>query len=180
MNRPAGLHHRQRDHAGRALVFEPRFATLVCSWLMKIAYLALALALLAVTACNNNDSSGTTTPGAIPTETIQFSGSLSVNSSNTLQVAIAQAGTISVTLTSLTTANGASTTSPPLAATVGLGIGTLAADGASCTLTQSVNVAPALTAQLSASLPTGTTCVQIFDLGNLSVPVFFTIRIVHT
>jgi hypothetical protein len=60
---------------------------------------------------------------------------------------------------------------------MGLGVGTpLETD---CSVTNSVATAPGLVAQLVNSLAAGTYCAKIYDLGGLTVPVDFTVRIVH-
>jgi hypothetical protein len=60
---------------------------------------------------------------------------------------------------------------------LGLGVGApLATD---CNTTSSVNAAPGLTAQLTSTLSPATYCARIYDVGNLTASVNFTVRIVH-
>jgi hypothetical protein len=89
---------------------------------------------------------------------------------------VASAGNVSVTLASVSTATtpGSSTNLP-----LGVGLGSpLATD---CTLTSQTTTGPGLTPQLTGnSFSPAIYCVRIFDVGNLTVPVNFAVRITHT
>ena len=152
---------------------------------MKTGRLALVVALLAA-GCNNNTTAPSTTTPQVPTATVLFSGALVVQgATSSAPISIATAGTLRITLASLTTSNSIGTTSVPVSVAVGLAVGTVNADGVSCDINPSINsvtATPGLTSQLSVSVPVGTTCVQIFDAGALATtgPVNFVIRIVHT
>ena len=84
-----------------------------------------------------------------------------------------QAGTVSLTLASLTLGP----RNPTLTTIVGLGFGTPA--GTDCSLTTSLKTGAGLVAQINSASGTGTFCVDIFDAGNLATPVDFVVRIVH-
>ena len=62
---------------------------------------------------------------------------------------------------------------------LGLGLGTPV--GTDCNLTQQTTTGPGLVPQLTASsVAVGTYCVKVFDVGNVTVPVNFAVRIDHT
>lgn len=108
------------------------------------------------------------------TSTEIFLGSLEVGGSNLYGFTIAQAGTVTVTLASVT----AGPLSQPTGAAVGVGVGTPPSETA-CTLAVSSNLTAALIAQISTSMTTGVKCLQVFDPGTLTGSVNFAIRLVH-
>jgi len=142
---------------------------------MKTAFTAtivLGIFGLLTSACSN-DSSPTTAPTTTGPSTEVFSGTLPVQGSSFYSFTVVTSGQVSITLASLV----ATPPGPALKNVVGLGVGTpLETD---CSVTNSVTAAPGLTAQLASSLTPAIYCVRIYDLGNLTVPVNFSIRIVH-
>jgi hypothetical protein len=138
-----------------------------------IAGLALASALLAA-ACSNTPSS-TTTPSATTSTpfTEVFIGTLPVGGSSFYSFTVSQTSNVFLMMASLTTATPAPTVSVPL----NLGLGVPA--GIGCDLSQSVTVTPALTPQIGVTLDPGIYCANIQDVGYLTSPVTFAIRIVH-
>ena len=84
-----------------------------------------------------------------------------------------QLGNVSITLASLVP----KAPGPALSKVMGLGVGT--PNGTECAVTNSVTTAPGLTAQLVNSLTAATYCTKIYDLGELTGPVDFAVRIVH-
>jgi hypothetical protein len=141
---------------------------------MKAAALAcLALTCLGV-ACSSTPAapaapSTTSTPAAPPF----FTGTLPPMGSSFYSFSLTQAGTVSLTLASLTFGP----QHPVPATVVGLGFGTPV--GTDCGLTTSLKTAAGLVAQINTAASIGTFCVDIFDVGNLNSPVDFAIRIVH-
>lgn len=121
-------------------------------------------------ACSNNPTTPTTPTG--PSTEI-FAGTLPVQGSGFFSFTVGTAGQVSITLASLT----ATKPGPALSSVMGLGVGSPL--GTDCSMTNSVAAAPALTAQLVNSLTPAIYCTRIYDLGNLTAPVNFTIRIVH-
>jgi hypothetical protein len=122
-------------------------------------------------ACGSNTPTTPTTPAQPSTE--MFSGTLPVQGSSFYSFTVAATGNVSITLASLVpTAPG-----PAVNTVMGLGVGT--PNGTDCSVTNSVTTAPGLTAQLVNSLAPATYCAKIYDLGQLTVPVDFTVRIVH-
>ena len=135
-----------------------------------------ALAFLALTWLAAGCSSSTpAAPSTTSTSTGPsfFTGSLAPRGSSFYSFTLTQAGTVSLTLTSLTF--GPQNTVP--ATIVGLGFGTPV--GTDCGLTTSLKTGAGLVAQINTAGGTGTFCVDIFDVGNLHSPVDFVIRIVH-
>jgi hypothetical protein len=132
--------------------------------------LALALVSLAA-ACSN--SAATPAPSTTGPTTELFSGSLSTQGSSFYSFNATQAGTVSLMLASVTPDGGRSTSPVILGLAFGIPMGT------GCTHDQSLATAAALTSQLSTSTTTGVHCVDVYDVGNLTAPVSFTVRIVH-
>src|SRR5713101_4759958 len=128
---------------------------------------------LLTAACGNSSDSSTTAPTATGPSTEIFAGTLPVQGSGFYSFTVGTTGLVSITLASLTTTK----TGPALNNIMGLGVGQPL--GTDCSVTNSVAAAPALTAQLVNSLTPAIYCTRIYDLGTLTVPVNFTIRIVH-
>lgn len=131
---------------------------------------ALAIVVAVISgACNlfnNPDSPSSTTP-ATSTET--FGGTIAQGSLRpTFTVTVAQTGTVSVTL---------ATMSPSVA--MGLGIGTPSGT-TGCTLTSSnTSVLPGSAPQLTVTEPAGSYCVSLYDVGNLTSTATFTVTVSH-
>ena len=141
---------------------------------MKTAILVvLVVAGLLTTACSNSDDSSTTAPTATGPTTEIYAGTLAVGGSGFFSFTVVTSGPVSITLASLT----ATQPGPALNSAMSLGVGSPL--GTDCSVTSSVVAAPALTAQLVNSLTPSIYCARISDLGNLTGPVNFTIRIVH-
>lgn len=132
---------------------------------------ALALGLLSVGCGSDNTPTTPTTPNLPSTEV--FTGTIGVGGSSFYSFTVAATGNVSITLASLV----ATLPGPALPTVMGLGVGTpLETD---CSVTNSVAAAPSLTAPLVNSLTPATYCAKIYDLGELTGPVNFTVRIVH-
>jgi hypothetical protein len=146
---------------------------------MNIARTALVGVMLAGAACGGNSSSTiapttttTTAPGGAVLTTELFTGVLPVKSSQTYSFTTANQGTVSVTLASLTMMQ----PGPALNIPLGLGLG-MSSDG--CTATSQVTATPALSPQITVALAAGTYCTSLSDIGQLTAPVNFAVRIVH-
>lgn len=142
---------------------------------MRIASIALVLALASAGCSGTNTTPAATTP-TVSTPTEIFFNTLPVQGVGFYSFTVTQAGTASVTLASVTAVADGSVSTKAM----GLGLGAPNADGTGCTLSASVNTAPGLTAQLTGQLAVGMGCVQLSDLGTLQAPVNFVVRIVHT
>lgn len=102
-----------------------------------------------------------------------FTGSLALKDSSFYSFTVNATSNVFLTLASMTLASPGPAVSVPVE--IGLGIPA----GIGCGLTQSVIVPPLLTPQIGVTLDPGVFCVSIQDVGNLTSPVNFAIRIVH-
>ena len=130
-----------------------------------IRLVPLALALM-VSACHSNPStSPTTTASGLTTET--FNGTVAVNGSDSKTFTVAVTGVVSVTLT---------------AAPVPMGLGVGQPGGASgCVLLPggSTTATAGTLAQVAGEVTPGTFCVQVYDVGNQTAPVSYTVTVTH-
>jgi hypothetical protein len=141
---------------------------------MKTSVLVLLVAALASTACNKNSQSVTapaTSTSSGSTET--FSGSLALQGSSFYSFTVTTAETVSVSLATLTP----NSLGPASTSVVRLGLGV--PSGTGCSVNTSVDTAAGLTAQLTAPANPDVHCVSISDIGNLTDPMNFMIRIGH-
>ena len=143
--------------------------------MIRRAFIASLVLAAATAGCNGDDSPtappAAGTPPATSTFSEAFTGVLPVQGSSFASFTVSQATTVSITLASLMP----STIGHASATPVRLGLGAPSESG--CGLTSSVNATPALTAQLTAQANPATYCVEISDVGNLSAPLNFVIRI---
>jgi len=144
---------------------------------MKVARLLLLLlipaSVMITSACANplSDLFGggnPTTPSNTPT-TDTFNGSLAPNGSLVFEFSVATAGSVAVTLTTVSPA----TTSP-----LGLGVGQ--SSNGSCTIVTSTTGATAAgSPQLSATENPGNYCVKVSDAGSLTTTSTVTVTVTH-
>ena len=127
------------------------------------------VAILSAAGCGLLENSTSPTTPEAPTEA--FSGTLVLQGSSFFTFTVSQAGTISVTLATLT---------PSPTAGVGLGVGTPSGT-TGCTLTSSTpNASAGSAAQITITGTPGTYCVKVYDTGNLTTTASFTINITHS
>ena len=127
---------------------------------------------LLTVACGGNDNVTPPSTPVLPSSEV-FAGTLPVRGSSFYSFTVAVSGNVSITLASLVP----KAPGPALNSVMGLGVGT--PDGTDCAITNSVTTPPGLTAQLVNSLTPATYCAKIYDLGELTGPVDFAVRIVH-
>jgi hypothetical protein len=141
--------------------------TLTAALAVLAAVLTVACGLLPDSS-SSSSSGSTTAPSTAGTTT--FSGTLGVQSSSFISFTVGSAGTVSVTLASL---------SPAVTAGVGLGLGT--PNGTtSCSMTNSVsNAQPSSAAQLTVPAAAGTYCAVVFDPGSLTTATAFSLSVTH-
>jgi hypothetical protein len=139
--------------------------------------IVLALVLSAA-ACGGSDSPAATTA---PTETLApsvelFEGKLQTRGDSTFfSFTVRTAGNVNVTLASVTTA-----TTPGSSVNLALGVGLGSPLATDCNLTNQTTTGPALTSQLVGNnFSPAIYCVRVFDVGNLTVPINFAVRISH-
>ena len=130
----------------------------------------LSCGVLAV-ACDNSDGSSSTptTPVTVTTDT--FSGTVQPMGSDAHNFTVAQQGQVAITLTAA---------GPPPTIFMGLGVGTTGSDGSCTLLTSGTTTAQAgTTPQLAGTAAAGTFCVSVFDIGNQSAPITYTVTVSH-
>jgi hypothetical protein len=123
--------------------------------------------------CSNTSPAAPSTTSTSTSSLTYFTGTLAPQSSSFYSLTLTQAGTVSLTLASLTFGP----RNPAPATIVGLGFGTPV--GTDCSLTASTNTGAGLVAQINSASGAGTICVDIFDVGHLTSPVDFVVRVVY-
>ena len=130
---------------------------------------ALALALMGV-GCDNS-SSGTTAPAAVSLTTETFMGTVEPMGIASHNFTVAQLGEVDITLTAA---------GPPATISMGLSVGT--PSGSTCTLNipgGSVSAQASTTPQLVGTAAAGQLCVAVYDIGNQSAAVNYTVTVAH-
>ena len=136
--------------------------------IISIVPIVLALALTAA-ACHKNSATTTTTPS--PTQTTEtFNGTVPVRGSASNNFTVANSGRVDVTLTAA---------SPPAAVVMGLGVGTPGDAGCTVLPGASTNTPAGTAVQLSGTVSAGSLCVKIYDAGNQTAPVTYTVTVTH-
>jgi hypothetical protein len=137
--------------------------------LKRSAGIVFAIAVAAASGgCNllNDATSPSTSSPSTSTET--FGGTVGVQGSSRSTFTVAQQGTVTVTLSAL---------SPSVA--MGLGIGTPNGTTA-CAMTSSTTSAlPGSTPQLTVTEPAGSYCVSVYDVGNVTGTVTYSVIVAH-
>ena len=139
---------------------------------LKADLLMLLGAASVAAACSGN-STTTTAPStpASPSARV-FVATLVTHGASFYSFTLTTPGTVELTLVSVALVDGGATQ------TTTMGIGTGTPNGSACDLTNEINTAPGLTAQLKTALGVGTYCVKVFDIGTLKAPVNVGVRIV--
>lgn len=122
--------------------------------------------------CGQAESPTSPSTVAVEPRSVVFSGTLAIGGSRFYSFTASQAGVTSLMLASLIRGG----SSAPLSTSVGLGFGV--PSGPDCATTIFVTTGPALTAQISESVQPGIYCARIADIGTLTEPVAFAIRMV--
>ena len=128
------------------------------------ASLVALSAVVMLTGCGSDNTPTTpSTPSGPMTE--NWSSVVAPGGASTRTFTLNSAGTIVVTLTA--------------GPTVGLGVGLPRTNGGGCRLGLSVNASPGTTPQINAQADAGQYCVQVYDLGTLTDPIGFALKIEH-
>jgi len=122
------------------------------------------IALMMLAGCGS-DNTPTTPSNTSTTMTENWSSVLAPDGASTRTFTLNTAGTIVVTMTAGPTA--------------GLGVGLPRTSGGGCRLGVSVNASPGTTPQISSQADAGQYCIQVYDLGTLTDPVGFALKIEH-
>jgi hypothetical protein len=118
-----------------------------------------------VAGCGDNTTSTTPSNTSTPmSET--WSSVVAPGGQSSRTFTVNSSGTINITLTAA-------------GATLGLGIGLPRITGGGCRLGVSVNTSAGATPQLTTAADAGQYCVQVYDLGTLTDPVGFALKIDH-
>jgi hypothetical protein len=134
----------------------------------RLPVLLLPLALMTA-ACSQSSAATTLAPTPAATVTTDtFTGTLIPLGTNSHSFTVAATGAVNITLLSV---------GPPATITVGLGVGTPSAT--SCALIQAVSTPAGTIAQLSGTANAGAFCISVFDVGNLSASVDYTVTVSH-
>jgi hypothetical protein len=130
---------------------------------------AHAVAALAIAAASCSTLEVPTAPEAGPFTDV-FASQLGVRGSATRSFTVREPGAVSATLTSV---------GPPATLEVGLGVGIPNGSGAGCNLTKSVVTTAGSSPQLTIDADGGAYCVRVFDVGNLTGDVTFSVSVLH-
>ena len=115
--------------------------------------------------CGGDDTPTTpSNPSGRMTE--NWSSVVAPGGASTRSFTVSSAGTVAVTLTGS-------------GSTVGLGVGLPRTDGGGCRLGVTVDASAATTPQISTQADAGQYCVQVYDLGTLTDPISFALKIEH-
>ena len=140
---------------------------------VRISALAAVLAFVGLTiACGKNNNSTTTptkTPAA-PTSSERYVATMGIGSSSFYSFAVAQYGTVNVTLTAVSGFD-----DPSVA--IGLGLGVPAGFG--CTASTTATASAGSSPQLTTTYEAGVYCLRVYDVGNLNGPLTFDVTIAH-
>jgi hypothetical protein len=143
---------------------------------MKACVAAVAALVVTASACGgSNTAPAQASPISTGSATELFEGPLSVGGSAFYSFTVTATGDADVMLASTTTS-----TSPGTSTIVVLGLALGTPVGQDCSITSSLPAAAALQSPLVSNLTPGVYCVRVYDLGNMTVPLNFAIRIVHT
>jgi len=143
--------------------------------LRSFALASLTAIAIAVSACGGSDNTNTTPTVTSTPTTVLFEGSLNVGGFSFYSFNVEATGNADVMLASVTTS-----TAPGTSTGVVLGMAIGSPLGTDCVITNAVTAGAALQSPLVSNLTPGTYCVRVYDVGNMTVPVNFAIRIVHT
>ena len=133
----------------------------------KFVAFVLPVAMFAV-ACEGDIASFPTTPDPV-TVTETFTGTLNINGAATHAFVTFATGAVTATLTSLGE-------NPPAA--IGLSLGTMSGSTCSLVLTNDKAVVTSIVTGTVTTLG-GSLCVRIYDVGSLTAPVPYEIRVEH-
>ena len=125
------------------------------------------VALLAAGCDEPAASTSLTRPSTPPASLLTFSGTLQPQGRQSYSFTVKQGGEVEVTLIAV---------GPTMTVTVGLGIGTVGTGGV-CTETYAVQAQAGPMAQIIGTGQPGPLCVTIFDVGNLTEAVNYTMTI---
>ena len=132
----------------------------------------LSVALLAgviAAGCSDNPTVPIDTVAPSPATMVEtLTGTVGVQGSDSHTFTVAQMGEVDITLTALV---------PATDTTMGLGVGT--PTGLTCFVIASLQTPAGPTPQLRGTGLAGPLCVIVYDIGNLTAPVDYTVTVAH-
>ena len=127
--------------------------------------IVLVVSLLAA-GCGDDNPSTPTTPSTSSTISETWSSVVAPNGTSSKSFTVEKSGTITVTLTAA-------------GATIGVGVGLPRTNGGGCRLGVTVSSSGGTAPQINTTADAGQYCVQVYDLGTLTDPVGFALKIDH-
>ena len=134
----------------------------------RLAPIVLVLA-LAAAACGDDSSGGGTTPSSTVTKD-SFNGTVQPGGSDFHNFTVAQNSQVDVTLT---------VAGPPDTIVMGVAVGTLSGSTCLPLAGGSVTTPSGSTPQLSGGVSPGTFCVVVYDVGNQTGSINYTVTVSH-
>jgi hypothetical protein len=136
-------------------------------WRRQAAIHAIAALALVGASCHTLEVPTAPTTGPF---TDVFASRLGVRGAATRSFTVHEPGSVELTLTSI---------GPPDTLEVGMGVGIPNSNGAGCNLTKAVVTTASGSPQLTITADGGTYCVRVFDVGNLTGDVSFSVSVLH-
>jgi len=125
----------------------------------------LIIAALVAAGCGGGNTP--TTPSNTSSRSETWSSTVAPGGQSSRSFTVDASGTINVTLTAAG------------APTLGLGVGLPRTTGGGCRLGVTVNASAGTTPQISTNADAGQYCVEVYDLGTITDPVGFAVKIDH-
>lgn len=137
-----------------------------------LAVLLVGVTPLVAASCDNGGSSDTTpTSPSAALVTENFTGTVDPGGTAVNQFSVTTSGNqVNVLLTAA---------GPPATIYMGLGVGTYASSTCTLLTNGSVLAQAGATAQLSGTVNAGTYCVEVFDVGNQTAQISYTVTVTH-
>jgi len=137
---------------------------------MTMIRICAVVLVVGATACTKNSTTPTTTTATATRTTDTFSGTVQVGGRDFRGFTVSQTGQVDVTLTSA---------GPPSTIVMGLAVG-MPGDAMCAPIAGASTITQAGTAaQLSGTTSAATLCVQVYDLGNQTAPISYTVAVTH-
>jgi hypothetical protein len=139
-----------------------------------LASLLVASALVAG-GCSTSAANGSSTLPPAPSSPL-----VTENFAGTVQIGSSDFHTFTVTSSGFPITADLTTAGPPDTISMGLGVGTVV--GGTCQLSSGgFTIAPAssTTPQLTGTIPSGQYCLMVYDVGNQSGPITYTVVVLH-
>jgi hypothetical protein len=136
-----------------------------------LAVLLLGVTTLFAASCDNGGSDSTPTSPSATLVTENFTGTVDPGGTAISPFTIATSGNqVNVTLTAA---------GPPATIYVGLGVGSYVSPTCTLLTNGSVLAQAGATAQLTGTVNAGSYCVEVFDVGNQTAQIAYTVTVTH-